>query len=165
MSSPSLKLSNIYHLVPDGESIIPFASYFEDEKISITFPTELIFHDISYGSEPLRSVKTSWTNYVFEDSIGTSFYWLSELIPLPWNLTNCMAAATTFQNMLFGHTLLDTFKSEKTTRIHDGLAGALSYQEQMCAMENLRLWDDESTGAVMAMIHYSAQFRGGYLTF
>jgi len=133
----------LQHKLPDGKNIIPFASYFEDEKISITFPTELVFHDISYGSEPLRSIQSSWINYVFEDSI----------------------AATTFQNMLFGHTLLDTFKTEKTTRIHDGLTGALSYQEQMCAMENLRLWDEESTGAVMAMIHYSAQFRRGYLTF
>lgn len=32
-------------------------------------------------------------------------------------------------------------------------------------MENLRLWEDEPTGAVMAMIHFSAIFRAGYLTF
>lgn len=35
----------------------------------------------------------------------------------------------------------------------------------MCAMENLRLWEESSTGAVMAMIHFSAMFRAGYLTF
>jgi hypothetical protein len=32
-------------------------------------------------------------------------------------------------------------------------------------MENLRLWEEEPSGAVMAMIHFSAIFRSGYMTF
>jgi hypothetical protein len=74
-------------------------------------------------------------------------------------------ASTSFQNTLFGKTLLDSYKTEKTTRVQDGFTGALSSTEQMCAMENLRLWEEEATGAVMAMIHFSAIFRAGYLTF
>ena len=35
----------------------------------------------------------------------------------------------------------------------------------MCAMENLRIWEDESTGGILGMIHFSAHFRPGYLTF
>jgi hypothetical protein len=76
-----------------------------------------------------------------------------------------LTASTSFQNTLFGRTLLDSYKTEKTTRVHDGFTGALSSTEQMCAMENLRLWEEETTGAVMAMIHFSAIFRAGYLTF
>jgi hypothetical protein len=37
--------------------------------------------------------------------------------------------------------------------------------EQMCAMENLRVWDEEESGAVLAMVHFSALFRPGYLKF
>ena len=44
-----------------------------------------------------------------------------------------------------GRTLLGTYKTEKTLRIHEGLSSVLAYQEQMCGMENLRLWEDEST--------------------
>jgi hypothetical protein len=77
----------------------------------------------------------------------------------------CIAAAT-FQTTLYGHTLLASFKTDKTMRIHDGIvAAALTYQEQMCAMENLRIWQDETTGGIFMMIHFSAQFRSkGYLT-
>ena len=64
-----------------------------------------------------------------------------------------------------GRTLLGTYKTEKTLRIHEGLSGVLAYQEQMCGMENLRLWEDESTNAVIATIHFSAHFRNGYLAF
>jgi hypothetical protein len=41
----------------------------------------------------------------------------------------------------------------------------MAYQEQMCGMENLRLWSQEPSGAVLAMIHYSALFRKGWLQF
>ena len=64
-----------------------------------------------------------------------------------------------------GRTLLGTYKTEKTLRIHEGFSGVLAYQEQMCGMENLRLWEDESTNAVIATIHFSAHFRNGYLAF
>jgi hypothetical protein len=50
-------------------------------------------------------------------------------------------------------------------RIHEGLSGAFSYAEQMCGMENLRIWEDNDTAAVIAMIHFSAHFKAGYLAF
>jgi hypothetical protein len=56
--------------VPENKEIIPFASYFQDEKISINFPTEVVLHDIAYGTPPLKTAKTSWVNYVFEDVAG-----------------------------------------------------------------------------------------------
>jgi hypothetical protein len=82
----------------------------------------------------------------------------------PFSADN-LTASTSFQNTLFGRTLLDSYKTEKTTRVQDGFTGALSSTEQMCAMENLRLWEEEPTGAVMAMIHFSDIFRTGYMTF
>jgi hypothetical protein len=130
-------------LVPENKEIIPFASYFQDEKISITFLTEVILHDIVYGTPPLKKAKSSWVNFVFGDA----------------------AAANSFQTTLYGHTLLGSFKTERTMRIHEGIAAALTYQEQMCAMENLRIWQDENTRGIFMMIHFSAQFRTkGYLT-
>jgi hypothetical protein len=91
----------------------------------------------------MRTERSKWVNYIFEDD----------------------SAATTFQNALFGKTMLDNFKTEKTTRLRDGIKGAMAYQEQMCGMENLRFWSQEPSGAVLAMIHYSAMFKKGWLQF
>lgn len=74
-------------------------------------------------------------------------------------------AAALFQNELMGRTLLCTFRTEKTMRIHEGLSKSFSYAEQMCGLENLRVWEDNDTGAVIALIHFSADFRSGYLAF
>ncbi|KAF2490368.1 hypothetical protein BU16DRAFT_552854 [Lophium mytilinum] len=127
----------------DGELYVPYSSYFSPEKISVTVPTEVKYHDVRYGSKPLKTAKTSWINYVFEE----------------------VAGATLFQTELMGRTLLATFRTEKTLRIHEGLSSVLTYAEQMCGMENLRLWEDEATNAVIATIHFSAHFRNGYLAF
>lgn len=64
-----------------------------------------------------------------------------------------------------GRTLLGTFRTDQTMRIHEGLSGAFSYAEQMAGMENLRVWEDNDTAAVIAMIHFSAHFKAGYLAF
>jgi hypothetical protein len=64
-----------------------------------------------------------------------------------------------------GRTLLATFRTAKTMRLHSGFSGAFAYAEQMCALENLRVWEDADTGAIIAMIHFSASFRDGYLAF
>lgn len=64
-----------------------------------------------------------------------------------------------------GRTLLATFRTSQTLRSHEGISGAFSYAEQMCGMENLRIWEDEDTLAVIALIHFSPQFRKGYLAF
>ncbi|KAK7710925.1 hypothetical protein SLS57_008241 [Botryosphaeria dothidea] len=127
----------------DGVEVVPHASYFVPEKISLPLVTELKFHDKAYGSKPLKVEKTSWCNYVFED----------------------VKSATLFQNELMGRTLVGVFKTEKTLRVHEGLSGVLAYQEQMCGMENLRLWADPDNGGILAMIHFSAHFRPGYLAF
>jgi hypothetical protein len=73
--------------------------------------------------------------------------------------------AALFQNELMGRTLLATFRTEKTMRIHEGLGKSFTYAEQMCALENLRVWEDNDTGAIIALIHFSADFRNGYLAF
>jgi hypothetical protein len=74
-------------------------------------------------------------------------------------------AADLFQNELMGRTLLATFRTEKTMRIHEGISKSFSYAEQMCGLENLRVWEDNDTGAIIALIHFSADFRNGYLAF
>jgi hypothetical protein len=63
-----------------------------------------------------------------------------------------------------GKTLILSMPTKRTLRVHEGLAGAFAYQEQLCGLENVRLWQDD-TGEVTAMIHYSAHFRDGYLVF
>lgn len=129
--------------------------------MSITVKTDLSFHDLTYGAPPSRKETSKWVNYIFEDDQGQSFH----KSPIT-NFVSCsQTAAITFQNALFGKTLMDTFKTEKTTRLRDGFTGALAYEEQMCGMENLRLWSEEPSGAVIAMLHYSALFRKGYLQF
>lgn len=50
-------------------------------------------------------------------------------------------------------------------RVHEGMGKVMAFQEQMCAMETLRLWEEEASGAVLGMIHFSAQFRRGYMLF
>ena len=64
-----------------------------------------------------------------------------------------------------GRTLLATFRTEKTLRMHSGLSKSFAYAEQMCGLETLRVWQDNDTGAVIALIHFSADFRNGYLAF
>lgn len=64
-----------------------------------------------------------------------------------------------------GKTLILSVQTTKTIRLHDGFTGSFAYQEQMCALENLRIWQDPDTGGVLAMLHYSAHFRDGYMAF
>ncbi|KAB2100159.1 hypothetical protein AG0111_0g11600 [Alternaria gaisen] len=127
----------------DDQMYIPYSSYFNPAKVSITVPCELKFHDIKHGNRPARTEKTSWVNYVFDSG----------------------QEAALFQNELMGRTLLATFRTEKTMRIHEGLSKSFSYAEQMCGLENLRVWEDNDTGAIIALIHFSADFRNGYLAF
>jgi hypothetical protein len=61
--------------------------------------------------------------------------------------------------------LVASFKTEKTLRVHDGLGGIMGIRDQMCALENLRVWEEEETGGVLALIHYSAAFSSGYMKF
>ena len=62
--------------------------------------------------------------------------------------------------------LLLSVKTLGTSRMHSGLSSMFSMKDKLCAMENLRLWqDDSSRGSVFAMIQCSSQFRNGYLAF
>lgn len=127
----------------DSETYIPYSSYFSPAKVSMTVPCELRFHDVKFGNRALKTVRTSWINYLFADA----------------------QSATLFQNEIMGRTLLATLRTRKTMRIHTGTLSSFAYAEQMCALENLRVWEDTQTGAVIALIHFSASFRTGYLAF
>ena len=127
----------------DKEMYIPYSSYFSPAKTSITVPCTLRFHDIKFGTRILRTARSSWVNFFLDDA----------------------RAAALFQNEIMGRTLLATFRTVKTMRIHEGALASFAYAEQMCALENLRIWEDTDTGAVIALIHFSASFRDGYLAF
>ncbi|KAF2012612.1 hypothetical protein BU24DRAFT_352440 [Aaosphaeria arxii CBS 175.79] len=127
----------------DDDVYVPYSSYFNPGKISITVPCELKYHDVKFGDRLQRTASTSWINYVFDNPKG----------------------AASFQNELMGRTLLASWPTSKTMRIHEGFSGTFSYAEQMCGMENLRIWEDDETRAIIALIHFSAHFRNGYLAF
>ncbi|KAJ6281942.1 hypothetical protein J3E71DRAFT_381382 [Bipolaris maydis] len=127
----------------DEHMYIPYASYFSPAKVSITVPCELRFYDVVHAAGPARTAQTSWVNFVFDSP-------------------QCSAL---FQNELMGRTLLATFRTEKTLRTHSGLSKPFAYAEQMCGLETLRIWHDNDTGAVIALLHFSADFRKGYLAF
>lgn len=54
----------------DGEMYVPYSSYFSPQKVSVTVPCELKFHDVDFGQRTLRTIKTTWINYVFESGLG-----------------------------------------------------------------------------------------------
>ncbi|KAI9790571.1 MAG: hypothetical protein M1835_000903, partial [Candelina submexicana] len=129
--------------VTDDEDVIPYTLWGKTERVIIRLESLLRFHDTTFGSKPLETAKTSWVNYYFEDD----------------------RASALFQSALMNKSLILSVKTHKTLRLHSGLTGLLTLQEQMCALENLRLWQDPTTGGVFAMIHYSASFRKGYMAF
>ncbi|KAH8733186.1 hypothetical protein GQ44DRAFT_721396 [Phaeosphaeriaceae sp. PMI808] len=143
----------------DEQMFIPYSSYFSPTKVSITVPCELKFHDVRHGNRPVKVAKTSWVNYVFDTPQGM------RLVPPGRTIVNIATDAVLFQNELMGRTLVATFRTEKTMRIHEGIGRSFSYAEQLCGLENLRVWEDNDTGAIIALIHFSADFRNGYLAF
>ena len=50
-------------------------------------------------------------------------------------------------------------------RLHDGISGAFAFAEQLCGLENLRIFQDSGSGACLALLHYSPHFRDGYMVF
>jgi hypothetical protein len=138
---------------------VPYVGYFAPTKVSITVPCELKFHDVKLGNRPSKLAQTSWVNYIFDTSHGTSVVYIALMI------SNTTSDAALFQNELMGRTLLATFRTEKTMRVHEGIGKSFSYAEQMCGLETLRVWEDNDTGAIIALIHFSADFRNGYLAF
>lgn len=145
-------------IVDENTEIIPYTSFFTTKKVSITFPTKVTHHDVIPGSAPLKTCETNWVNYHFEDEEG--------LYSSPNHLQKANPAGSRqFQNQLFGRRLVASFKTEKTLRIHDGLGGIMGIRDQMCGLENLRVWEEEETGGVLALIHYSGLFCSGYMKF
>lgn len=76
----------------DGEMYIPYASYFSPEKVSVTVPCELKFHDVKYGQRVQKTAKTNWINYIFESShsmytLLTSLYRYPLLLPSTHEVT------------------------------------------------------------------------------
>ncbi|KAL9100582.1 MAG: hypothetical protein Q9163_004056 [Psora crenata] len=130
----------------DGVEIIPYTIWGKEKKVVIRTPAELKYHALSTRDKPLNIAKTEWVNYVFETEKG----------------------ADDFQSTLMGKRLLHSFKTRRTLRIHDSIVStAFAFKEQLCGLENMRLWSDlgEGDGSVLAMIHYSANFKSGYLAF
>ena len=64
-----------------------------------------------------------------------------------------------------GRTLLLTVKTKATMRLHGGISGAFAFAEQLCGLENLRIFQDPSSGACLALLNYSPRFRDGYMVF
>ena len=56
--------------VDERAEIIPFTSYFHANKVAITVPTELTHHSTIAGAKPIKTSKTTWVNYYFEDDDG-----------------------------------------------------------------------------------------------
>ena len=110
----------------------------------LRIPTELIYHDIDIHDKPVKTAKTSWVNYHFKDEQGSK----------------------AFQSALMWKPLLYSFCTRRTMLAHEGfVSAAFSFQEQLCGLENLRLWRDEEAGSTIAMIHYSPNISEGYLSF
>lgn len=129
--------------VDNQADTIPYTGWGDTVKVAIRMNARLTFHDISPDAGHPEHVQTSWTNYVFERHTGS----------------------TSFQSALIDRTLTMSVRTVKTTRVHDGITGIMKENEHLCGLENLRVWMDQGTGEVFAMIHFKPQFRIGYMIF
>ncbi|KAK5133177.1 hypothetical protein LTR08_008113 [Meristemomyces frigidus] len=133
----------------DANETVPYCSYFDALKVSLP-PTDgailLNFHAAQWGDAVRDQKKTNWVNYVF----------VSE------------SDAMAFQSAVFGRTLIGSYRTTKTTVIHDGLKGAFAFEEQFANIEILRLWEDDglstpgAAGGVIALLHVSSNFGDGW---
>ena len=144
----------------DDEEIIPYTIWGNTTKIVLRVPTELKYHGFTTLDKPVEIAKTNWVNYIFGDESSTS----TSSFSMTWLI---LVGANEFQNALMGKRLIYSFCTRRTLRTYDNIvANTFTFQEQLCGLENLRLWtDDEGDGSVLGMIQYSANFREGYLAF
>jgi hypothetical protein len=135
--------------LPDSTETVPYCSFFEPEKVAIPPTTGEIllrFHAQTWGDPEQKDVRTKWINYVFESE----------------------NSATEFQSAVFGRQLLGSFRTNKTTVLHEGFKGAFAFEEQFANIEVLRLWEDDGvntpggSGGVMALLHMSSSFSQGW---
>jgi len=130
--------------VEDDAEIIPYTVWGKTTSVVLRVPTELRYHDIDLYDKPLSTAKTSWVNYHFLDEHGSK----------------------TFQSALMWKRLLYSFRTRRTMLSHEGFVmSTFSFQEQLCGLENLRLWRDDEAGSTIAMIQYSPSFHEGYFSF
>jgi hypothetical protein len=147
-------------IVADGESVIPYTVWGNTKKVVLRGETELRFHHTTYEAKPNAVPRTTWVNFNFESEKGRRRIRIRSP-PLADNLI----AASAFQSALIGKLLVLSVQTKRTMRIHDGIGGTFAFAEQLCGLENLRLFQDEQTGGVLAMIHYSPSFHDGYFAF
>lgn len=135
--------------LPEFPEPIPLLSFFTPEKVSLSGETVLQHHSEIWGEHAVSEIKTSWVNYIFDTA----------------------EAAAKFQSAIFGRNLLGVFKTEKTIVSHDGFRGTFAFEEQMCGIENFRLWQEDglsisnAAGGVLALIHLSPTFGQGWIKF
>ncbi|GIZ47023.1 hypothetical protein CKM354_001012400 [Cercospora kikuchii] len=144
--------TRIQQKLSETQETVPYCSYFEPEKVSLAGNTEeggqilLKFHSKEWGALLQAEKSTNWVNYYFATE----------------------ADAVTFQSAVFGRKLLGSFRTTKTTVIHEGLKGAFAFEEQFAHIEMLRLWEEDgvetpgATGGVMALMHISSNFGEGW---
>lgn len=126
---------------------VPYCSYFQPEKVSLA-DNEITIrcHGPSWTDPPEQDVKTTWINYIFASEVD----------------------AEAFQSAVYGRLLLGSFRTTKTTVLHQGLMGAFAFEEQFAHIETLRLWEDDgeatpgAQGGVMALLHISSTFGEGW---
>ncbi|MCJ1306878.1 hypothetical protein MMC25_000522 [Agyrium rufum] len=151
-------------VLADGEEVIPYTLFGLEEKVVLQVPTELKLHATTIDGLPKRTPATHWVSYMFESPDPDNSNQPINLQKV--NPVNTLhAPASLFQNALIGRTLLVSAKTRRTMRVHDGLTGAFSFAEQLCALEQLRIFQNPATGGCLALIHYSPNFREGYLAF
>ena len=131
-------------LVEDDTEVIPYTIWGKPASVVLRFPTQLIFHDVDILEKPVSIAKTSWVSYHFKDDEGSK----------------------AFQSALMWKRLLQSFCTQRTMLAHEGfLPSTFSFQEQLCGLENLRLWRDDEADSTIAMIHFSPMFHEGYMSF
>jgi hypothetical protein len=146
--------------VLDGVEVIPYTVWGNEKKVVLRVPTELKFHDTIMDAKPVSVAKTSWINFNFESERG-----ITQVCSLHLLTTDMIPAASNFQSALMGKLLLLSVQTKRTMRVFDGISGTFAFAEQLCGLENLRIFQDEQTGGILAMLHYSPQFFDGYLAF
>ena len=50
-------------------------------------------------------------------------------------------------------------------RLHYGITGAFTLAEQLCGLENLRIFYDPRTDVTSGMLHFTSAFQDSYLVF
>ena len=136
--------------LPEIGETVPYCSYFQPEKVSIP-PTEggempVKFHGERWGDALEKEVRTNWVNYLFASEND----------------------AIAFQSAVFGRLLIGSFRTTKTTVLHEGIKGAFAFEEQFSNIEMLRLWEDDglstpgAQGGVLALMHISSNFGEGW---